>query len=761
MKSILKHPIHLPTAASFLAIALGLCISLVLPVPVHAGETEDAESQLESMPLAGPGAHLLAAGESASMLIEVPGHDAEQGERLGVLAMEIYGTIGDGAGRVELKAVDAESREVIASGDADVTHEAEPAPWGVIFSSETRTHRAAMAFDGNPATFWQSQQRDGDEEWIGLEFQSPVRMAGLNYLPRSGRNAHGVAREFRLDIRRPGGDWESAATGQRRREPRSELEVALPEPMEVEAFRFVILQDWRRNGYGSAAGIGLPGLDVDLSPARASSHAWMEIPPEMMKRLGGKSFELWVRNPSAQAVVIGAPLPHFSLVPPKPDRGMIGRPGRSGPNQIGAGLLGFNALSVHQQSALPVMNVRDDTAAARQGLRQGDVIVAVGGRPLPVNPLTPGWAWFRDSHEAILGREIEAALEAGDSQLALTLLREGAVEEIHLPLDREAAFTTLNPADDPEAARMLEDLIDFLVRTQRDNGSWSRCMIRTSLSALALLATGDAEHHERVEKAVEWTMRRYPDTDAFGRLGFWPASYAGLLLTEWHLATGEGDLLPVFEAIRDWTVDGAVETRWEVLGLGHTPGGMPYQQRGLVAPACHLLVFEALAMRAGMESGIWELLMPYMEMSWSDPAEDGHGALGYNPSFKDNREFWSRTGLFAMAAHLRGERTDMRDAMIRVMHERHPWFRNSHAYGEPGGALGLLALNLVSPEIFAEVIGEYTWSFSLAWEPGHGLRYTSPHWGSRAMGQEDLINAAYALMLQAPQRTLHLTGREP
>ena len=39
---------------------------------------------------------------------------------------------------------------------------------------------------------------------------------------------------------------------------------------------------------------------------------------------------------------------------------------------------------------------------------------------------------------------------------------------------------------------------------------------------------------------------------------------------------------------------------------------------------------------------------------------------------------------------LRGERPDMRDAMTAFMKEHHPWIRNSHAYGEPGGSLGLL-----------------------------------------------------------------------
>src|SRR5690606_15010536 len=139
--------------------------------------------------------------------------------------------------------------------------------------------------------------------------------------------------------------------------------------------------------------------------------------------------------------------------------------------------------------------------------------------------------------------------------------------------------------------------------------------------------------------------------------------------------------------------------------------------------------------------------------------EGGHGSLGYNRSYKDAEEFWSRSGLFAMAAHLRDERPDMRDAMTGFMAGRHPWLRNSHAYGEPGGALGLLALNLATPDAYRDIIREYGWWFSLAWEPGYGLRFTQPHMGAPYMGEDDLINATYALVLQGQRRSLHLTGR--
>jgi hypothetical protein len=89
----------------------------------------------------------------------------------------------------------------------------------------------------------------------------------------------------------------------------------------------------------------------------------------------------------------------------------------------------------------------------------------------------------------------------------------------------------------------------------------------------------------------------------------------------------------------------------------------------------------------------------------------------------------------------------------------HPWLRNSHAYGEPGGSLGFLGLNLAHPAGFDEVFPQYAWWFSLAWEPGYGLRFTTPHMGAPYMGEDDLINATYALVLQAKKRNLHLTGK--
>jgi hypothetical protein len=753
---------------SRLLFLLPILPSVLVATPLPVGEFADGGNAMKPWPLAGAGARELAPGASVALAIPVPPLEEREnkaaGEWRGVLSVDLFGTSDGRGGAVSVEAVDPATGGVISRSAAEVEKIAPRSPWVVIVSSEHPGAEAALAFDGNPKTDWHSNYGGRKAEpphWIGLEFGSPTQLTGVNYIPRQGGFTNGVARAFRVEVRKPGGGWEklvSGETSQAFAKDRSALEVPFPEAGAVDAFRFVIESDWSGGGFGTAGEIEVPGVKLESVPAvAAASRIWLEIPSAALAALTGKSFELRVANTSQTSVVIGKP--RFARLHGAPSGKLFGRSnGGLGPDKLGAGLLGFDALTEHQQTTLSVMNVRSGSAAARQGLRQGDVIIGVRGQPLPVNDLAPGWNWFHQSHEATIGRQTEAALAAGETSLALSVLRDGKTETIAIPLARKAAFTTLNPADDPEAARMLADCLAYLLANQRDDGSWSNCMIRTCFSGLALLATGDPAHRERVQKAVHWARNRYKKPDDYGNLGFWSGAFAGILYSEWHLATGDESVLPNLAALRDWALAGHHNSIWDVPALGHGPSGLPYGNKALVAPACHLLVFEALAKRGGMKSGIWELLKPYMEMSWSDPATGGNGTLGYNRSMKDLEEFWSRTGLFAMAAHLRGERPDMRDAMIKVMRERHPWIRNSHAYGEPGGALGLLALNLISPEIHAEIMRAYTWWFSLAWEPGYGLRFTTPHMGAPYMGEDDLINATYALVLQGPKRNLHLTG---
>ena len=748
-----------------LFVGIVLANSLVA-APVPVGGFEANGKSVKSWPLAGEGGFEIQAGATAAVQVKVPPlGDKEReagGSWRGIVSVDLYGSSGKGPGKFFLEAIDPASGEVFASGSTEVSKPAPRAAWVVICSSEQAGAEAAKVFDGDPATDWHSKYSGTQEKpphWIGLEFGKPTPMTAVRYTPRQTGFTNGVARKYRLEARLPGAEWKTITSGETTEaDARKTLEMKFPQAASVEAFRFVIESDWSGGGFGTAGELEPVGVKLEpQKPVVASSRAWAGIPAEMMKLLEGKSFGLRVRNGPDAKVVVGTP--RLARVHTAPSPALFGRSnGGLGPDKLGAGLLGFDALTEHEQTVLTVMTVNPRSAAAKVKLKPGDAIIAVAGKPLPVNDLNPGWEWFHQSHEAMIGRETEAALKAGKSSLLLTVLREGVQETLEFPLDRKSAFTTMLPAEDPETARLLEDCLEFLIRTQKEDGSWSGDMIRTCYSALALMATGEKKHRSRVKKAVDWAMEKYKKPDDYGNLGFWAGAYAGILYSEWHLATGDKSVLRNLDALRDWAVNGQHPSAWKVPALGHGPDGLPYEEKALVAPACHLLVFEALATRCGMKSGIWELLMPYMEMAWSDPKEGGHGSLGYNRSYKDTGEFWSRSGLFAMAAHLRGERPDMRDAMTKFMAGHHPWIRNSHAYGEPGGSLGLLGLNLAAPAAYRQTIRDYAWWFSLAWEPGYGLRFTTPHMGAPYMGEDDLINATYALVLQGPKKSLQLTG---
>ncbi|MDA1263688.1 MAG: DUF6288 domain-containing protein [Planctomycetota bacterium] len=436
--------------------------------------------------------------------------------------------------------------------------------------------------------------------------------------------------------------------------------------------------------------------------------------------------------------------------------------GHLGPDQLACGALGFTAVTEHLQRAFSILSIEPGCAAEAAGLRVGDLVVAVEHQPLAASSIDPGWDWFERSHEATLGRAIEAALRAGRGTIDLRVLRSAGAQELSLHLPYVVRLDEGFPLTGQLATALHADLIDWTLEHQREDGSWPGTdAVNPSLGGLALLGTRNPEHREPIERAVGYMLRKSPKPSEMKGLAYWQISFQGIFFCEYYLASGDESVLPWISEAIEWLPTTTHECKWGMQAFGHGPDGLPYDNKALMACAAHLIVFDALARKCGVEAKVWEHIEPYVVHSWSDPEAGGHGAMGYNASYKDKGEFWSRSGLTALATALRGESGVMREKLCVIMAERHPWMLNSHAYGEPGAALGLIGLSVAHPPSFAEVMPQWGWRFLCNWQPGHGLRYSTPHMGAPYMGGESIVNLSYAVWSSIPSQGLVMTGGEP
>ena len=448
-----------------------------------------------------------------------------------------------------------------------------------------------------------------------------------------------------------------------------------------------------------------------------------------------------------------------------PTRVLLGKPnGFNGPDLLGTGAMGFDALTEHLNTAFSVLGVRKDSPGDKRGLLVGDLVVAVDGLPLWESDLAPGVEWFERSHEAICGRAVLDAYERkkNKGKLTLTVLRADGLKDLELDLRLPGAPDDSFPFDDDITPRIYADVLDWTVKHQKNDGTWpGQVEVNTSLAALALIATGDRTHKPAIDKAVDALLRRNPDPTKIGGFTYWPLAFQGILFCEYYLATGKAEILTWIKSACEWLPTTMHKCKWGMQAFGHGPNGLPYEDKALMAPASHLLLFDALARKCKVDSRIWEAVEEYVVHSWSDPKDGGHGGMGYNASYKDKEEFWSRSGLTALSLKLRDDRKDMMNALVDFMGSRHQWMLNSHAYGEPGAALGLVSLGVVAPETFKEVMPQWRWRFMNAWEPGYGLHYSTPHMGSPYMGEVEIINPAYALLFGMREPGLAMFGASP
>lgn len=635
-----------------------------------------------------------------------------------------------------------------------------------------------LAIDGNARTFWGTGYKGHKDPAppfnLDLDLGQDRAFSGFKIIPGMPHYTEGMPVDWAFYTSSDGETWNLLQEGKidytdedkRDGAKRREQSIRFSAEQRARYVRFQTRSLLRENQVNIAE-FDLIWNPAELpKPAPKSQRITLALPHQSLMSLAGKTLTVRAESKGSGDLIISDF--HLEQLPLRPNRKDEAKPnGVDGPDRIGIGLLGFDALTSHNLAYLPLMKVYPGTPAEKAGLQPGDVITSINGTDLPAASCASGWDWFYYGPEALLGRACQVALQSKDSQIiSLGIIRSAEPLKVNLDLSTwnlKGAPNARFPLAGPLSDEFEADLIKWIRDNQEKGGNW-KGEIQTSFAVLGLLGTRDPQHAEAISKAIDYTLAKHPPIK--GGLSFWGLSFTGIMMCEYHLASGDPRVLPWIERCVTWMPTVSNTSKWKMPTFGHGPGGLPYGQKALMAPLSHMLVFEALAERCGIDvknqagepEGIWEIALPYSKHCWSDPAQGGHGAMGYNASYKDLGEFWSRSGLFSLAAVLRGEVPEMSSAMAKIMRERHAWMRGSHAYGAPGNVLGLLGLAMADRDAFEEVMQAWSWSFLGAWHPGEEVRWSMPHMGAPYMGEDVLIHPMYLALMSTRRNSLHITG---
>ena len=157
----------------------------------------------------------------------------------------------------------------------------------------------------------------------------------------------------------------------------------------------------------------------------------------------------------------------------------------------------------------------------------GDVILGVADKPFAYDPRTE------------LGKALTTAeSDEGKGSLSLIRWRDGKQENVVIKLPVLGNYSATAPFNCPKSKRILEQGCAALAKRVADP-KYQQNPISRSLNALALLASGDPTYLPIVKKEAEWASNYTADA-----MATWYYGYVIMLLSEYHMATGDDSVMP-------------------------------------------------------------------------------------------------------------------------------------------------------------------------------------------------------------------------
>lgn len=438
-------------------------------------------------------------------------------------------------------------------------------------------------------------------------------------------------------------------------------------------------------------------------------------------------------------------------------------------------------LSAEHRGWLLVRHVFEGSPAHKK-VEVGDWITGVNETPFPTWHIN-GYGMDKFGPEGPI-LEFAEALEGCQSKkakgkLPVTLLR--GEEELNVTLkvgSKYGQYSETFPADCDKSEEILEELYDYLIEHQQDNGSWGR-EPNSTFAPLALLASGERKYMSAVEKCARFHARNTTREGSPGGLVNWRYMAAGIVLSEYYLATKEKWVIEELQEVYDFLLTTQYMDLSQVNpkvreshpdawpddanqqhgGWGHNPGFEGYGPIAMITGQGALAF--ALMHRCGIEidQARHEAAYAFLERG---TGRNGYVWYGDSVAGHKNWADMGRTGAagianflspYADAAYSRRARSHA--GIIGAHPESFP---DTHASPIMGMGYAGLAAN-ASPSSWRNLMDENRWWFTLA-QCTDGSFYYQPNRDNAGYGADSRISATAvtALLFSIPKRNLHVTG---
>lgn len=385
----------------------------------------------------------------------------------------------------------------------------------------------------------------------------------------------------------------------------------------------------------------------------------------------------------------------------------------------------------------------DQGSPADGKLEIGDVILGIAGKPFSYDPRTE------------FGKALTAA-ESDQGKLSLIRWRDGKQENVVINLPVLGTYSATAPYDCPKSKRILEQGCVTLAKRMKDPNYGKQNPISRSLNALALLAIGDSKYLPLVKKEAEWASNYSADS-----MATWYYGYVIMLLSEYHMATGDDSVMPGLKRLALEASNGqSIVGSW-----GHKFAGDDGRLIGygmMNAPGVTLTTSLVLAREAGVKAPELDLAIERSIKLLRFYIGKGSIPYGDHAPWIQNHDDNGKNGMAAVLFSLLGE-NEGAEYFSRMSLACHGGERDTGHTGNFWNMTWAIPGVVQSgPNATGEWMNEFgAWYFDLT----RRWNGTFPHQGPPAMKGDSTRNwdatGAYLLAYAMPLKKILLTGKRP